>query len=409
MPPPKTTSIAVGLNRRLNSSNKIQTGMKTNSATIKTNNSVTMPTNHNTDVSMEMNDSFTCSMASQALAMAIEKLETEQPVPAKSKDEKDDNLMAKKVDYPASSCALNDSLTFSMIANILDSEPPEADDLEVKVKGKKNVKSDAKSRKSRNAIHSPEFSPETLGVVNQLCGVTPGRKAKPAPRKANKRGSGCQEKNETSSPKQRKRTPQGKKTKGQEDMDLSNSRSDSDYVPPTPPDPNRTMSTKTPNKSTLSTKTPTRSSINTRTPTRSSIHTRTPTRSSVNTRTPTRSSVNTRTSTRSSLKNKQQTPSTPKDHVISGKEGRTHGSVNPTNEKCGNEEDAQDTSLSDPVIPMTYESFSITDAAANKTLFEHFIEEWRRQEMYALSLACEKVPARPSDAGRIGANFNKGL
>ena len=205
-----------------------------------------------------------------------------------------------------------------------------------------------------------------MDIVNQICGDTPGRKSKPAPRKNNKRKNNCERKDDTSPPKQRKRhTPKGKKNVSLEECDDSNSRNESaasDYVPPTPPDPNRTVSTRTPN--------------------------------------------------RSSLRNRTQSPAVRKTQKESTKElksAKSSKTLSKVTEKSENQETEENKPLCEPSIPLTCQSFTIIDTAAKKMLFEHFIEEWRRQEMYALSIACEKSPMQPGDIGRIGANFNKGF
>ena len=210
------------------------------------------------------------------------------------------------------------------------------------------------------------MSQDTKDIVNQICGDTPGRKSKPAPRKNNKRKNNCDRKDDISPPKQRKRnTPKGKKNISLEECDDSNSRNESaasDYVPPTPPDPNRTVSTRTPN--------------------------------------------------RSSLRNRTQSPAVRKTQKESTKElksAKSSKTLSKVTEKSENQETEENKSLCEPSIPLTCQSFTIIDTAANKMLFEHFIEEWRKQEMYALSIACEKIHMQPGDIGRIGANFNKGV
>ena len=210
-----------------------------------------------------------------------------------------------------------------------------------------------------------------MDIVNQICRDTPERKSKPAPRKNNKRKNNYDNrKDDTSPPKQRKRsTPKGKKNVSLEEYDDSNSRNESaasDYVPPTPPDPNRTVSTRTPN--------------------RSSIRNRTE---------PNRIEDNRRKAQKESA-NELKAPNSSK-------------TLSKATVKSENQGDEENKSLCEPSIPLTCQSFAIIDTAANKMLFEHFTEEWRKQEMYALSIACEKIHVQPGDIGRIGANFNKGF
>ena len=42
-------------------------------------------------------------------------------------------------------------------------------------------------------------------------------------------------------------------------------------------------------------------------------------------------------------------------------------------------------------IPLTNESFSIIDVAANAQLFEHFISEWKTKSCFSIALACEQT------------------
>ena len=59
-------------------------------------------------------------------------------------------------------------------------------------------------------------------------------------------------------------------------------------------------------------------------------------------------------------------------------------------------------------LPFTNQSFTIIDVAANKTLFEYFIEEWSTKPLYALCVACEKLPPQVAEGPVIGGNFKKG-
>ena len=354
----------IGVNKRLNSANTNE--IKVNKTPPKSRDGKSRNVGHDTDVAVEMmDDSFTCSMASQALAMATRTLGNTK-TEYKSMVTKSNAVDARKVYAEANETGLNDSLTFSMIAKVLDSEPQENVEPEIDGKYKstadsRNAKGDGESSKAGKT--SPDFSQDTIDIVNQICGDTPGRKTKPAPRKNNKRKNNCDSKDVISPPK-RKRTPKGKKNISHEECDDSNSRNEStasDYVPPTPPDPNRTVSTRTPN--------------------------------------------------RSSLRNRTESPAVRKPQKESAKELKSPKSSKPLNHpiKSENQEAEETKSLYEPSIPLTCQSFTIIDTAANKMLFEHFVEEWRKQEIYSLSIACEKIPLPPSNIGRIGANFNKGL
>ena len=124
MPPPKSTNIMIGVNKRLNSANANE--IRINNASPKSSRDLnSRNVDHNIDAAMEMmDDSFTCSMASQALAMATRTLGNTRMEP-KSTAPKSNNVDAEKVGVEANETGLNDSLTFSMIAKVLDSEPPE--------------------------------------------------------------------------------------------------------------------------------------------------------------------------------------------------------------------------------------------------------------------------------------------
>ena len=64
-----------------------------------------------------------------------------------------------------------------------------------------------------------------------------------------------------------------------------------------------------------------------------------------------------------------------------------------------------------PSQPLTHQSFAIIDVAADKRLFRTFVEEWKRQTTYSLSVACDKLP-QPADklprGGGIGGKFCTG-
>ena len=61
-----------------------------------------------------------------------------------------------------------------------------------------------------------------------------------------------------------------------------------------------------------------------------------------------------------------------------------------------------------PSMPCTNQSFNIIDVAADKMLFEHFVEEWQSKDSYAICLACERQPAQQLEGGGIGGHFNRG-
>ena len=132
MPPPKSTNIMIGVNKKLHAANANE--MRINNASPKSSRDLNSKNvNHNIDIAMEMmDDSFTCSMASQALAMATRtlgntRMESKSTAPeSNAVDAEKVDVDAAKVDVEANETGLNDSLTFSMIAKVLDSEPSEA-------------------------------------------------------------------------------------------------------------------------------------------------------------------------------------------------------------------------------------------------------------------------------------------
>ena len=64
-----------------------------------------------------------------------------------------------------------------------------------------------------------------------------------------------------------------------------------------------------------------------------------------------------------------------------------------------------------PCPPLTNQSFSVIDVCSDRRLFNTFLEEWKRQMNFSISVACEKIN-RPSTAAQgnagIGAKFHKG-
>ena len=58
--------------------------------------------------------------------------------------------------------------------------------------------------------------------------------------------------------------------------------------------------------------------------------------------------------------------------------------------------------------PQTQKSLCIIDVCANAELFATFVEEWRSQPVYAISVACEKQPSPLLPGGGIGGNFMHG-
>ncbi|KAJ8315290.1 hypothetical protein KUTeg_007440 [Tegillarca granosa] len=59
-------------------------------------------------------------------------------------------------------------------------------------------------------------------------------------------------------------------------------------------------------------------------------------------------------------------------------------------------------------IPLTQGSFTIIDVCADKRLFDTFIEEWKCQSYYSVSVACEAKQVEMPVGSGIGGNFVKG-
>ncbi|XP_023930117.1 DNA polymerase theta [Lingula anatina] len=53
-------------------------------------------------------------------------------------------------------------------------------------------------------------------------------------------------------------------------------------------------------------------------------------------------------------------------------------------------------------------SFTIIDVAADRQLFDTFIEEWKQQKKFSISVACEKCPPKPVSGGGIGGKIKRG-
>ena len=85
------------------------------------------------------------------------------------------------------------------------------------------------------------------------------------------------------------------------------------------------------------------------------------------------------------------------------------------NEKQGDSEDDNDENLpasfldlNESGIPLTQSSFTIIDVCADKRLLKTFIMEWRTKTRYAMALACEKRPEAVASGSGIGGKFQKG-
>ncbi len=443
-------------------------------------NGVTMNATKDMNVAMELDDSFTSSMASQALAMAVEnssqaeaKLSGEAGKP-RATNFRDSETVTSKTRSPVGfdtkrptligrlkepswkgrtrcagtglSCAkpgqdlteLGDSLTYSMIAKVLDSEADKSHRREAKksqaadLGSKCSGMSRSHSANSKNSETSnSDFSHDTASIVREICGDTPGRKTKPAPKRKGKENvrkrKGVQASGQeggASPPKRSRRTPQRK--------DCSESRNNSaasDYVPPTPPDPEITASARTPRKpkkcdEAKSSAAPEQSSKSAKKTSRPPGLQKSDREKLISAKKPTLQKAMSATCdtvseriyqrTNSAPDSGRSTKIVPSEISASGNsqengkfkevdESRSEQCPKPVHSETGNS--SQNASVS---VPLTFQAFTITDVAANKLLFEHFVEEWRTQKEYTLCLACEKVPAQVKEVGRIGSNFNKG-
>ena len=64
--------------------------------------------------------------------------------------------------------------------------------------------------------------------------------------------------------------------------------------------------------------------------------------------------------------------------------------------------------LNETGIPLTQSSFTVIDVCADKRLFKTFIMEWRTKDRYAVALACEKRREAVVPGSGIGGKFKKG-
>ena len=64
--------------------------------------------------------------------------------------------------------------------------------------------------------------------------------------------------------------------------------------------------------------------------------------------------------------------------------------------------------LNETGIPLTQSSFTVIDVCADKRLFKTFIMEWRTKDRYAVALACEKRRETVVPGSGIGGKFKKG-
>ncbi len=317
---------------------------------------------------LDMDDLFTASMASFAIAMA----EREAQVTGQISSRTDNSHTAKgschrrkgsaadrSEDVADSQNGVETSWTNSMLVKVLESEG---------VSAFGTCRSTAaENRQAEQACSDHKIPRNTVETVSVM--KTSEKKTKPSPGKDAKRKAN--QPTSAVSPKQRRVTPPKELTNNSSDVasDTSTSRTSvGDCLPPTPPTTSKTTVRKTPRRSILKR----------------------------NVEPSTSSNKFTNSGKRRNLVN---------DGTGVPRDGRMASEI--AAEGMSKETKSSETFQD---IPLTYQSFSIIDVAADKKLFEHFIEDWRNQETFALSLACEKASSvsHHGESGGIGCNFSKG-
>ena len=95
-----------------------------------------------------------------------------------------------------------------------------------------------------------------------------------------------------------------------------------------------------------------------------------------------------------------------KDANGRGNDADSHG--NDADSRGNNDGADNETPLERDVPPLTQDSLCIIDVCSNAQLFAMFVDEWRSQPVYAISVACEKKPSPLLPGGGIGSNFMHG-
>ena len=113
-------------------------------------------------------------------------------------------------------------------------------------------------------------------------------------------------------------------------------------------------------------------------------------------------------------KQNAQVPSNTQDKNESKElESEKHGEVEDRTDGDDNDDNDENLpasflDLNESGIPLTQSSFTIIDVCADKRLFKTFIMEWRTKSRYAVSLACEKRLETMAAGSGIGGKFQKG-
>ncbi len=324
------------------------------------------------NLALNMSDSFTCSMPTQPVAIATQGNQCNKVKAVSDSKEKKKHKSTQSENKSGTQHDMDDSLTFSMIANVLEEssqEPVKAASQSTNQKLEHVISkpSQATVKTSSNPEPQPgtsrastlkEISPNT--IRNDIlyrkgpAKPPPGRNAQKNKAAKRKSPEGIGE--EMSPPKQKKVVAkrQGAENSGSV-KSPTNESMDSDSVPPTPPElTNSSIAFKTPGKSVL-----------------------------------------------------KGCSDSPVGSKVTPKSGKKMAKSQ-SNTKRETPRDLPMIPCS-PRIPLTYQSFSVVDVAANQMLFDHFIKEWAEQTSFSFSLALEKIPPQPAAVGRIGANFNRGM
>ena len=376
------------------------------------------------EIAMNMSDSFSCSDFIKNEEKHIHK--TNKIDPAANKKLSCDNLATMK-------CAAtvgHTSLTLSMLQRELDLDSQmDFGDIVHQTNGD-NIVGQSKVQEPANEVvvmhtparkapdHSIEFSPEMTALLDAMCDdITPVKATKKrAPKRTRKAVVHPQNMGSPFTPPSTSIVPscKGKKRRSLEkNKDSTTSKSQksstqhvgndishndsvvSDCVPPTPPRADDLDKSKvsTPQRllggvvSTPQKETPRMKSSENVTP-RSQIVTR------MRNKPDTVLSLDARPSVSVKSKSNEQSITTPQSKAEAT--GRLQQSP------------AIVSQLLPQSLPFTNQSFTIIDVAANKTLFEYFIEEWSTKPLYALCVACEKLPPQVAEGPVIGGNFKKG-
>ena len=343
-----------------------------------------------------LSDTFSPGPPGGAQAGLLQSRDTSTPAPDL------DTITHPSKNTNADPVSLNNSLTFSMIERVLEDDDismmekttiHQADTCDILPKGrfKGGINSDLPVRQVSATMGScKNISPGVLAVLDAMsspAGGVGGVKRKPVPRQ---KGRASQNKGQSRTSQARssgrKRRSKGgsedtsppKRGKGAGVVALPDKKGNesvgSDCVPPTPPDEpplSTTRGRETPNRGTGAKRTPQRF------------------QSGHNTRARRGTGQNTPKSSRKSIETPQR-----KSNRVQAENSLLKWI---TREKC--------TAASQRNA--SQDAFTIIDVAADKRLFETFIEEWKTKTRYSISVACEPKPVQPVPNGGIGGKFRK--